>query len=132
MYGRPPRPTFMFEGLGRSSDEKVFNTLRNAMAELGVDCEADEENRHILFTVQGDDLEIGFQAAVIEGCILLSAVLAVTVAGAVAAVELRLARVGELGGVAHRQARDLVYGAVEKDGAVVGLLEIDHALPALP
>ena len=69
----------MLGGFGKRDDERVYRTLLDSLRELGVECEPEPDDMSVAFIVQGDDLEIGFHAKVLEGCVLLSAVLAVTV-----------------------------------------------------
>ena len=69
----------MLMNIGKTDDEKVYQTLKDMFEELGSETTANDAELTLETIVQGDDLEIGFQAIVVERSVLMSAILAITV-----------------------------------------------------
>ena len=72
-------PDTMLMNIGKTDDEKVYQTLKDMFEELGSETTANDAELTLETIFQGDDLEIGFQAIVVERSVLMSAILAITV-----------------------------------------------------
>ena len=72
-------PDTMLMNIGKTDDEKVYQTLKDMFEELGSETTANDAELTLETIVQGDDLEIGFQVIVVERSVLMSAILAITV-----------------------------------------------------